>query len=136
MQHYKNILLFVLCLFLLVACNPQPEAPVLLEQAQLLMEDNPDSALLLIDSIFYPEKSLNKHDYMYYQVAKVQAKYKAYRPVKEDTLIFEARRYFEKHNKDLKKNSLAHFYSGCVYREQYDNHKLCKHTKMLPQLHK
>ena len=118
MQHYKNILLFVLSLFLLVACNPQPEAPELLEQAQLLMEDHPDSALLLIDSIFYPEKSLSKHDYMYYQVAKVQAKYKTYRPVKDDTLIFEARRYFEKHNKDLEKTTLAHFYSGAVYRDK------------------
>ena len=118
MQHYKNILLFVLSLFLLVACNPQPKAPVLLQQAQLLMEDNPDSALLLIDSIFYPEKSLNKQDYMYYQVAKVQAKYKTYRPVKDDTLIFEARRYFAKHNKDLEKTTLAHFYSGAVYRDK------------------
>ena len=123
MQHYKNISLFVLSLFLLVACNPQPEAPVLLEQAQLLMENNPDSALLLIDSIFYPEESLNKQDYMYYQVAKVQAKYKTYRPVKDDTLIFEARRYFAKHNKDLEKTTLAHFYSGAVYREQNDNKK-------------
>ena len=123
MQHYKNILLIVLSLFLLVACNPQPKAPELLQQAQLLMEDNPDSALLLIDSIFYPEKSLNKQDYMYYQVAKVQAKYKTYRPVKDDTLIFEARRYFAKHNKDLEKTTLAHFYSGAVYREQNDNKK-------------
>ena len=105
-------------MFLLVACNPQPEAPELLEQAQLLMEDHPDSALLLIDSIFYPEKSLSKHDYMYYQVAKVQAKYKTYRPVKDDTLIFEARRYFAKHNKDLEKTTLAHFYSGAVYRDK------------------
>ena len=75
------------------------------------------------DTIFYPEKSLNKHDYMYYQVAKVQAKYKTYRPVKDDTLIFEARRYFAKHNKDLEKTTLAHFYSGAVYREQNDNKK-------------
>ena len=123
MQHYKNILLIVLSLFLLVACNPQPKAPELLQQAQLLMEDNPDSALLLIDSIFYPEKSLNKQDYMYYQVAKVQAKYKTYRPVKEDTLIFEARRYFAKHNKDLEKITLAHFYSGAVYRDKSDYDK-------------
>ena len=123
MQHYKNILLFVLSLFLLVACNLQPEAPELLEQAQLLMEDHPDSALLLIDSIFYPEKSLSKHDYMYYQVAKVQAKYKTYRPVKDDTLIFEARRYFAKHNKDLEKTTLAHFYSGAVYRDKSDYDK-------------
>ena len=60
MQHYKNILLIVLSLFLLVACNPQPKAPELLEQAQLLMEDNPDSALLLIDSIFLSRKKLKQ----------------------------------------------------------------------------
>ena len=69
------------------------------------MENNPDSSLLLIDSIFYPEESLSKHDYMYYQVAKVQAKLKTHQPVKEDTLIFEARHYFAKRNKDWEKTT-------------------------------
>ncbi len=118
MHRLKNISFLFFSLFLLVACNPQPEAPALLQQAELLMEDNPDSALLLIDSIFYPEESLSKHDFLYYQVAKVQAKYKVRKAVKEDTLIFEARDYFAKRNKDWEKTTLAHFYSGAVYREQ------------------
>lgn len=123
MHHYKNILFLAISLFLLIACNPQPEASALLKQAELLMENNPDSALLLIDSIFYPEESLNKKEFMDYQIAKVQAKYKTYRPVYDDTLIFKARDYFVKQNKYQEKTTLAHFYSGCVCREQKDYEK-------------
>jgi hypothetical protein len=46
--------------FLLFACNPQREAPVLLKQAQSLVESHPDSTLRLLDVIFYPEKALSK----------------------------------------------------------------------------
>lgn len=100
------------------ACNPQPEAPRLLEQARQLAEEYPDSALALIDSIFYPRQSLSRREYMRYLVAKVQTKYKTYGNISEDTLIFTARDYFTRHDNDLYKTALAYFYSGCVYREQ------------------
>ncbi|MDD2511760.1 MAG: hypothetical protein PHS71_00715, partial [Proteiniphilum sp.] len=76
------------------ACNPQPEASSLLEEAGHLVERHPDSAMLLIDSIFYPEKSFNHAYYMRFLVTQVQAKYKTYRPIHEDTLIFRARDFF------------------------------------------
>ncbi|MDO5523238.1 MAG: hypothetical protein Q4G48_04240 [Bacteroidia bacterium] len=109
--------------------HPQPEAPQLLEQAEALMESHPDSAMLLIDSIFYPEESLHKADYMRYLVARVQARYKNYRPVAEDTLIFVARDYFTKHSQNPKQTTLAYFYSGCVYREQDNFGKAMQHYK-------
>ena len=115
---YLQLYLFFALSIVLSGCNPQSEADMLLQQAQKIMEQNPDSAMKLIDSIFYPEKSLDKSEYMTYLVTKVQAKYKTYQPVAEDTLIFEARDYFAKHKKEEKKMVFAHFYSGCVYREQ------------------
>jgi hypothetical protein len=65
-------------LSILSACNPQPEASGLLEEAGQLVERHPDSAILLIDSIFYPEKSLNHEYYMRFLVTQVQEKYKVF----------------------------------------------------------
>ncbi len=114
----------------LASCsNPQPEAVTLLNAAEKLADSRPDSAVQLIDSIFYPEKSFNKRDYMRYWVTRVQVRYKNYLPVHEDTLIFRARDYFTKHSNDLEKTTLACFYSGCVYREQGNKEQAMKHYK-------
>jgi hypothetical protein len=47
------------------ACNPnpQPGADGLLEHAERLVNTHPDSAMQLIDSIFYLEKSLSREYY-------------------------------------------------------------------------
>lgn len=57
---------------------------------------------------------------MEFLVTQVQAKHKTYRPISTDTLIFEARDYFEKKNKYPYQTAMAYFYSGCVYGEQPD----------------
>ena len=116
-------------LSILSACNPQPEASGLLEEAGQLVERHPDSAMLLIDSIFYPEKSLNHEYYMRFLVTQVQAKYKTYRPIHEDTLIFRARDYFSARNKYPRTTALAWFYSGCVYRERKQYEQAMEHYK-------
>ena len=53
------------------------------------METYPDSALMYTDSIVMPEKSLTKEKYMEYLVTKVQAKYKNYDDIREDTNILK-----------------------------------------------
>ena len=118
----------------MIACNPQPEADSLLTQAQEIIEIYPDSAIHLIDSIFYPEKSLSHKRYMEFLVTQVQAKYKIYLPVAVDTLIFEAKTYFEKKNKNPDQTALAYFYSGCVYREQQHFDQAMQHYKKAEQL--
>jgi hypothetical protein len=56
----------------------------MLQKAEQLIDEYPDSALLLIDSIFYPEKSLNNEDYMRYLVRLVQAKKKTDNQISEE----------------------------------------------------
>ena len=133
-QHFLRVSLFLLITGLLVSClNPQPQAPQLLKQAQALIDTRPDSAMRLIDSIFYPEASLRKPQYMQYLVTRVQARYKNYRPVAEDTLIFAARDYFVRKGKDPRQTTLACFYSGCVYREQDNFDKAMQQYKKAEQ---
>lgn len=107
-------------LFGLLSCSPQPESHALLTQAQQVVDNHPDSALQLIDSIFYPEKSLKEKDYMSYLVTRVQARYKNYTDVSNDTLIFTAYNYFKLNSKNPAQTAIAAFYSGCVYRDQHN----------------
>ncbi|PRD54061.1 tetratricopeptide repeat protein [Sphingobacterium gobiense] len=99
-------------------CTSQMETPSLLQKARHLAERHPDSALRLIDAIVDPEGSLNKKQYMQYLVTRVQVRHKNYLDITEDTLIFDAARYFKQYDKDLKQTSLAQFYSGNVRRQQ------------------
>ncbi|MBP1618573.1 MAG: hypothetical protein H6Q14_2400 [Bacteroidetes bacterium] len=115
----STFFLFLLFLVFLTACNPQPEAKQLLEQAEHFAdEEQVDSGLHLIDSIFYPEKSFRKKDYMRYLVTYVRLRYKGFRDIKADTAIFQAWRYYKNQADMPRGTALAAFYSGCVYREQ------------------
>lgn len=116
--NYIFIFAIISVIIKLSACNPQPEANKLLYEAQRLVESHPDSALKLIDSIFYPEKSFNKRNYMNYLMVRVQARHKNYIDISRDTTIFIAYNYFKRQSKDPAKTSLAAFYGGNVYREQ------------------
>jgi tetratricopeptide (TPR) repeat protein len=129
MRIFVYSILMVVGLSLLGACNPQPEAAELLRQAESLVDTHPDSAMRLIDSLFYPEKSLRREHYMRFLVTQVQAKYKTYRPIGEDTLIFLACDYFSVRDKDPRTTALAWFYSGCVHREREDYGKATQHYK-------
>lgn len=104
----------------MVSCTRRNEASRLFEKAQSSIESAPDSALMYLDSIFLPEKFLSKENYMEYLVTNVQAKYKNFKDIKDDTLIFEAKRYFIGKAHDPKLIAYSYLYSGCVYDERQD----------------
>lgn len=52
----------------------------------------------------------------------------------EDTLIFKAKAYFEKKNKDPDQTARAYFYSGCVLRERQQHDEAMRHYKKTEQL--
>lgn len=111
-------------LFLLtVSCARRDEALRLLEKAQNCIESAPDSALMYLDSIFLPEKFLSKENYMEYLVTNVQAKYKNFKDIKDDTLIFEAKDYFIGKAHDPKLIAQSYLYSGCIYNERLEYEK-------------
>lgn len=119
MKRILYIIFICIIPFFFSACNnPQPKASIMLQKAEQLIDEYPDSALLLIDSIFYPEKSLNNEDYMRYLVRLVQAKKKTDNQISEDTLIFIARDFFTRKDKDPHITALSWYYSGCIFREK------------------
>ncbi|MBR5604555.1 MAG: tetratricopeptide repeat protein, partial [Bacteroidales bacterium] len=125
-----NKALFILSIILLFSCSRHNDAEMFLEKAQSVMETSPDTAAMYLDSILMPEKFLKKEKYMEYLVTKVQAKYKNYDNIKEDTNIFETKAYFNKkvqkpiaNSQSSKYQMYAHLYSACVYDErgEYEN---------------
>ena len=118
-----NKALFILSFILLLSCSRHNDAERLLEKAQAVMEASPDTAAMYLDSILMPEKFLKKEKYMEYLVTKVQAKYKNYDNIKEDTNIFITKTYFDKTRKNSQMNMYSHLYSACVYDEkgEYEN---------------
>ena len=122
--------LYILSFILLLSCSRHNDAERLLSQAQAVMETSPDSAAMYLDSILMPEKFLKKDGYMEYLVTNVQAKYKNYDDIKDDTNIFETKKYFDKKAQSSKLTAhsrkyqmYAHLYSACVYDErgEYEN---------------
>lgn len=119
---------YIISVFILISsflgCTPQPEATRLLEQAkQLLDKEDAGRALKLIDSIYYPEKSFKKEQYMQYLISRVRARYKTMREIAADSSIFTAWNYYRKKADNPQWTALAAFYSGCVYSEQKNLNK-------------
>ena len=124
MRIIRYIILVFALTGILLGCTPQPEAAKLLERAnQLLDKEQADSALKLIDSIYYPEKSFNKEQYMQYLVSRVRARYKTMHDIMADSSVFTAWNYYRRKADNPKWTALAAFYSGCVYAEQKNLNK-------------
>lgn len=127
----KRALCILSFFILLLSCSSHyNEAVFFLNKAQSIIETSPDSATMYLDSILMPEKFLKKDKYMEYLVTNVQAKYKNYDVIKDDTNIFITKSYFDKkvqksiaNSQSLKYQMYAYLYSGCVYdeREEYEN---------------
>lgn len=92
------------------------EVSPLLQEAESIIHDKPDSALTLLEEISNPYE-LNAEQQAIYILLKVQAKDKCEKNLSSDTQIWQAREYFEKH-KDPKRLAWAGFYSGKVFHAQ------------------
>lgn len=114
----KQLMVFLIICFL-GACNFITDRNKnILERCEILLEVYPDSALVLLDSIYFPEELKDKQLY-HYILLKIQAKDKSYQNIKEDTLIFTTKKYYSK-NKDVENMALATFYCGRLLHERKD----------------
>lgn len=121
----KRLLPALLLSFLLLSCeNENKKAEAILARVALTVEQNPDSALSLLDSIEIPNR-LPKSLYMEYELRHIQARDKAYKNIAEDTVISSVAEYFVQKN-DVKKMALATFYCGRVYQMQKSYKKATK----------
>lgn len=125
LEHMKkgiSILIYLGFLILSISCLNQAERVVpILQKAETLVEQYPDSALVLLNGIPEAHK-LKKALYYQYYLLQIQAKDKSYKDITSDTLIFNIQKYY--HNKNnIEKAALASFYCGRVSQEQKNYEK-------------
>jgi hypothetical protein len=113
-----SFFLFFACICLAFqSCNRnQKKVEILFNKVENIVEQQPDSALILLDSIQNPYE-LSKDQYAKYILLSVQAKDKAYQDIASDTLIFQSGDYFQKKN-DQKNLALSEFYCARVLQSQ------------------
>lgn len=114
--HITSLVSIVLFLFM-SACNNHPQAPMLLE-AEKIIEEQPDSALSILNKIENVNQ-LSEKDHATYCLLLTQAQDLNYITHTSDSLIKIAATYFEK-NKDMHKASLSYYYMGRVNADLYD----------------
>ena len=69
----KRIVYIIGCIVLLMACSEPQEYRTLLERAQAVMDDHPDSALAILDSLGQHQADFGKHFRMQYQLHRMNA---------------------------------------------------------------
>jgi len=111
-----NCLPVLVLLLAFYACSDRKGINDILSRAENIVEQQPDSALALLNSIQNPYE-LNVKQYAEYTLHLVQLKDKTYKNITSDTLIFMARDYFKKKN-DLNNLTLSEFYCGRVLQSQ------------------
>ncbi|PXV69016.1 tetratricopeptide repeat protein [Dysgonomonas alginatilytica] len=119
MKISTNFLLLLLpCI--LFSCKQNNASTDLLRQAQNIVEDKPNEALALLDSIQNTE-DMDADSYMQHIVTRIHAKYKTKQEILGDTLVFEAQEYFDG-SKNSEQAALANYYAGIINRKmnRYD----------------
>lgn len=112
--HISHIAGLLLILFL-SACYGGGNETTLLHQADSLMQEFPDSALAILESIPHPEK-LSGSDRADYAIFLTRARTKMYIHESSDSLIRFAVDYYKKSWNNERKMQ-AYYYRGCVYRD-------------------
>lgn len=102
-----------LFLLFLSSCTSRKENQLLLH-ADSLMTEFPDSALIFLESIQFPQK-LSRGDRALYALLLTQARHKNYVTLSDDSLIKVAVNYYGK--KKSLRAAQAHYYWGATYRD-------------------
>lgn len=99
----------------LASCGPQYNHDMRLVRADSLMNEHPDSALLILENIDLLHLK-NKANHAYYALLLTQARDKNFVVQTDDSLIQTAVRYYDG-IKDNKMQAKAYYYWGSVYRD-------------------
>lgn len=101
------------------SCNNSAPYPHALQQAEMLMNTRPDSALHLLEDMADSLAMLPEETQMYHHLLTIQAKDKQYITHTSDSLINRIVSFYEDYG-DNERLMMAYFYQGSVYRDMND----------------
>ena len=107
---------YVLLFLAFFSCSRHTDVKEIIAQADDIVEQQPDSALKLLNTVLFPE-DLDKATRNKYYLSLLQARDKSDQDITSDTVIFAVKKqYFQK--KDYPNAALAAYYCGRVLHEQ------------------
>lgn len=109
-------LLYIIIGLLLLSCSERKEYVEALNKAEALLDEDPDSALQILNHLTTNEKEFSKSRQMKYNLLILQAKNKAYIPITSDSIAKELVRYYDDHGSSNEQLA-AHYILGCIYRD-------------------
>ena len=105
----------LLAFIIFFSCHQVSQQHPILEQAEKVMSEHPDSALFLLEQVATPEK-MPERDYATWCLLITEARDKNYIEHTSDSLINVAIQYFEK-KKDINRLSEAYYCQGRILSE-------------------
>ena len=105
----------LLAFIIFFSCHQVSQQHPILEQAEKVMSEHPDSALFLLEQVAAPEK-MPERDYATWCLLITEARDKNYIEHTSDSLINVAIQYFEK-KKDINRLSEAYYCQGRILSE-------------------
>lgn len=115
-------LFYIIFLTLLSACSNKVEKK--LNSIESYIDEYPDSALIVLDALQY-EVDLSSNTSNIFNLLYVTAKNKVGEDITNDTLVFDAVKYFRGKN-DVLRLSLASLYSGRVHQARQEMQEAMK----------
>ena len=112
----KRIAFFALTLCLLVSCGTRREYKDALLRAGATMDEHPDSALQILDSLGQHETEFNRHFRMQYLLHRMNAENKTSDKFTSDSLCQVLVSYFDRHG-TVNERVLAHYLLGRAYTD-------------------
>ncbi len=111
---------FILALLLVACNNPSTLEVSKFTEIESIMEEHPDSALVLLQNMQVPSNT-HKKEYATYHLLLTQALDKNFIVPESDSIINLALDYFDKNDQDIPKKALAYYYAGRVNSELHRN---------------
>ena len=115
----RKILPIILLIITLSACTDTQWQRAMMSRAAGVMENNPDSALKILDSMKNRVSDLPRGLRMKYELLHANAQNKAYVTFTSDSVMKGVMDYYNSHGTANEKME-AHYLLGCVYRDMND----------------
>lgn len=111
----KRLAFYLYCGMICMACSSASDYRNQMEAAEAVIEDHPDSAWIMLRDI--PSSLLSDgEEKALYNLLLTMARYKLYKPFKDDSLINYSVQYYEQHG-NQKRLAASYYYKGSVLEE-------------------
>ena len=112
--------MIVLMMVLIIAsCQENKQANIVFEHVEGMMDEHPDSAFAILDSMRKESESYPRSQKMRYELLCAKAQNKAYVDFTTDSVMKEVVEYYDAHGTANEKVE-AHYLLGCTYRDMHE----------------